>query len=71
MSTKESFPWIIAEDGGVSDRYATREEAESVLSDYSAGATVQYQAEPESDEDYALVCDAQHAANTFRLEGDL
>lgn len=25
----------------------------------------------ESEEDYALVCDAMHAANTFRLEGDL
>lgn len=25
----------------------------------------------ESEEDYARSCDAQHAANTFRLEGDL
>lgn len=25
----------------------------------------------ESEEDYAIVCDAMHAANTFRLEGDL
>lgn len=43
MANTETFYWAIIEDGGVSDRYATREEAEDALSSYSAGAVVEYQ----------------------------
>lgn len=70
--------YIVQNDAGdVVDVFRDADEATAA---YGEGYSVieetiwepgEYRAAIESEEDYALVCDAQHTANTFRLEGDL
>lgn len=46
-ATATAYDWAIVENDGISDRFATRDEAVAELSDYGPGATVEWA--PESD----------------------